>query len=434
MTAAEQAEERARRRAEERERAPHPPPAADDTPHAADREPSAPGREPYHRAPNLTRAILERAKLPWVELRIDEISEEIARVRVGAYVVLVAPEGSGKSSLLLQLGALWARTRGVFVYFTVELDEEEAAGRIVGQALNESWEMVLRGCVSEEDMTRALDLPRLTVIAGEHAALSNIARAVEDLREEFPDVPIVVGVDYLQAIDEGNAREERQRVSNVSKRLRKLAKELGVVILGVSQTSRGNRDRLRNGEAVGADTTAMGAETSQLERDAYVTLALGGFADQPDGTRKLDLSVGKTRMGTGDKVFPVVFDGRSGRFAFTGEARRGSEVRAERASKDDEAKVHAAKLAIPAALAQAPEPMFPDALAKEIDKRASAVRAALKQLQADPESGVVRVRWQQPPPPGAKPRRANGAFPYWDRERAEASGVEIFPVGFGGGK
>ncbi len=389
-------------------------------------------RKPYHRAPNLTRAILERARLPWVAIRLDDSSAEITRARVGAYLVLLAPEGSGKSSLLLQIGTTWARTGGVFIYFTVELDEEEAGGRVVGQCIDEAWELVLRGCVAEEAMASALDLPRFVIMAGEDARLDAIKITVEDLRQQFPDMPIVVGVDYLQAIDEGNEREERQRVSKVSKRLRKLAKELGVVIIGVSQTSRGNREKLRSGEAVGADTTAMGAESSQLERDAYVTLALGGFEDQPDGTRKMDLSVGKTRMGQGDKAYPVIYDGRSGRFTLAGPARSGSVVRAERASKDDETKVHAAMLAIPAALAQAPEPMFTEALAKEIDKRKTVVIEALRRLREDAESGVVKVRWQPPAEPGKPAKRSNGAHPHWHRDRAEASGVEIFPAGFGG--
>jgi len=180
--------------------------------------------------------------------------------------------------------------RRVFVYFTVELDEEEAGGRVVGQHAGATWEDALRASVPEQKMIEALALPRFVVIAGEDAhSFTSIERAVEDLREEFPDTPIVVGVDYLQAID-GEGREERARVSNVSKQLRKLAKKLGVIVIGVSQTSRANREKLRDGSAVGADTTTMGAETSQLERDAYVTLALGGFEDRPDGTVKMDLS------------------------------------------------------------------------------------------------------------------------------------------------
>jgi hypothetical protein len=177
----------------------------------------------------------------------------------------------------------------------------------------------------------------------------------------------------------------------------------------------------------------MGAETSQLVRDAYVTLALGGFEDQPDGTVKMDLSVGKTRMGKGDKAFPVILDGRSGRFTLAGPARAGAEVRAERASKDDEVKVRAAKLAIPPLLASAPEPMFGKGIAIELQMRPKPVLEALRQLQAEPESSVVKVQWQPPTEPGKRPKRTNGVHPYWDRRCAERAGVQVFPAGFGGG-
>jgi hypothetical protein len=57
--------------------------------------------------------------------------------------------------------------------------------------------------------------------------------------------------------------------------LRRVAKELRVVIIGVSQASTGNAKALRTGELIGIDSASTGAETSQIERDAYVILTLG---------------------------------------------------------------------------------------------------------------------------------------------------------------
>jgi KaiC/GvpD/RAD55 family RecA-like ATPase len=389
-------------------------------------------RQPFHRAPDLVAAIRKGAGMPWVELRVTSDGPAVVRVRVGSLVYLVGSEGSGKSSFLLQTGTGWARDHGVFIYFTVELDEEEAGGRVVGQHARASWETALRGNVPEEVMAEALGLPRFAIIAGEDAeSLDSIGVAVEAYRKEFPDVPIVVGVDYIQAID-GEGRDPRAQVSSISKKLRKLAKRLSVVIVGVSQTSRGNREPLRSGAAVGADTVTMGAETSQIERDAYVTMALGNLEPLPDGTTKLDLNIGKTRMGQGDRVYKLLYDGASGIFTMLGDVRTGAEVRAERKSKDDEAKIQAAMLALPAALADAPQPMFIADLAKELVIRKDTVTEAIKRLRADPDSAVVKVRWQASVPPGTKKRRANGAFPLWDRTRATGAGLEIFRAGFGG--
>jgi KaiC/GvpD/RAD55 family RecA-like ATPase len=404
---------------------------------AAPNTEAKPPRKHYRRAAEVNKAIRERAKLPWVEVRLDADGRTIIKVRLGAYVVLLGSEGSGKSSFLLQVGTQWARHHGVFIYFSVELDDEESGGRMVAQQAGVSWEDALSVRLPDQAMDEALELPRFVWMTGEDALLDYLKGTVDDLRKEFPDKIIMVGVDYLQAVDEGNEREERQRVSKVSKRCRKLAKELGVVLIAVSQTSRQNRAPLRDGDAVGSDTTAMGAESSQLERDAYAMLALGGLEERPDKTTKMDLSVGKMRMGKGDRVHTVILEGESGRFSFDGDVRSGAEVRAERAAKDDEQKVRTAKLAIPTLLAAAPEPMFTKAIAKEIEQRLASVSAALRELQADPESSVVRVRWQPPPPPGQKAKRSNGSHPFWDRGRAEAAiaagtDLEIFPAGFGG--
>ncbi len=391
-------------------------------------------RQPFHRARDLVAPILERARVPWVDLRVTRDGPAVVRVRVGSLVYLVSSEGAGKSSLLLQMGTGWARDGGVFIYFTVELDEEEAAGRVVSQDARASWEDALRGNVPAEKMAEALDLPGLAIIAGEDAEnLDNIRVAVEAYRKTFPGVPIIVGVDYIQAID-GEGRDPRAQVSAISKRLRKLAKRLGVVIVCISQTSRGNREPLRSGVVVGADTVTMGAETSQIERDAYVTMALGTFEPQPDGTVKMDLNIGKMRMGQGDRVYKLLYDGESGIFNILGDARTGAEVRAERRSKDDEAKILTAMRAIPSALSDAPEPMFIVALAKELGTRKETVSQAVNRLRADPDSTVVKVRWQPVEPPGAakKRRKMNGTWPYWDRTRATSAGVEIFPAGFGG--
>jgi hypothetical protein len=93
---------------------------------------------------------------------------------------------------------------------------------------------------------------------------------------------------------------------------------------------------LRGGEKLGKDTEDAGAESAQLERMAYVTLAIGGDAEHDGhGWSPRDLSVGKSRMGTGDVVVPVAYHGLSGRFAWAGEAEMASKARVRKAEERD---------------------------------------------------------------------------------------------------
>ncbi|MEZ4368994.1 MAG: DnaB-like helicase C-terminal domain-containing protein [Kofleriaceae bacterium] len=141
------------------------------------------------------------------------------------------------------------------MYVTIELDEVEAASRMAGQACGGSWEDVMRGRVDRWRMEDAIELPRLFMLEGERATLDNIAPTVAAARMEFPGEPVLVVVDYLQILGDGTvADSERTRIATVIERLRRLAKDLGVVVLDLSQTSRAAAKSLRDGDLVGADT------------------------------------------------------------------------------------------------------------------------------------------------------------------------------------
>jgi len=276
--------------------------------------------------------IRARAALPWIEIGIDDI-HALARGRAGSCVFVVGWEGSGKSSLVIQAG-LHAASRGLwFVYVTTELDAEEAAARGIGIVARRSWEDVLRGRLDDAEMLASCP-EAFAIVDSDRATLANAERAVAEMRRRFPDRQGVLALDYLQdlAMSDGDMRS---RVALVSRGFRRLAKRLDVFAIAVSQTSRGTKKLLRDGELVGADTASSGAESSQIERDAYVTLTFGAPQRRDDGTLDVELHVGKGRMTEGDRVWPLRFDGRTGRFEVLGASRTGDEVREERERRKD---------------------------------------------------------------------------------------------------
>lgn len=378
--------------------------------------------KPWLRGPDLTDRILARKDEPWLSLRIGE--REVARVPLRALVTLTGASGAGKSSWALQVGAEHARNVGPTVYLTIELDEVEAAARVAGQRCGEAWEDVLRGRVAVERMRAALDLPRMFVLEGKSATVGNMNAAAEAAITEYPGQPVLVVVDYLQLLhSDDEADSERTRVAYVIENLRETAKRLRVVILDLSQTSRVSAKGLRDGEIVGADTTATGAESSQIERASYVTLALGAVRDEEDGTKSVDLSIGKSRMGGGDVVIPMRFDGRIGTFEVAGDPVAGSKVRAEKASaraeqkeQAREARIDGLDAAIKKVLAEALAPMTRDQLRHRVGKGANVTSAAVRRLLEDPTSEVVEVRQKLARSPSWK---------LWNRERAAAAGVAV---------
>jgi replicative DNA helicase len=337
---------------------------------------------PFARAPELEAALEESAQLPWVELSLEDGAPPIARGPTGAYAVIVGWEGSGKSSLVMQLGIVAARSGHAFVYMVTELDRAEAAARIVGLQTGHSWEDAHRGRVPREDRRAALAMPSFVVLTGDDATIENLRRTVEVLRAEAPDRPIVVAIDYLQDVDiEGS--DERAKVRAVSRLIRREAKRLRVFAVGVSQTSRDGRKELRSGEALGADTATKGAESSQIERDAYLLLALGNPQKQPDGSIAMDLSVGKGRMRAGDQVYPIIYDGRTGRTRLVGEARSAGDVRKERESERGRKKRETLKRAIVDLVSKSSRALSKAEITRATDGNNAAIADAIKELVRD---------------------------------------------------
>ncbi|MCX5747912.1 MAG: AAA family ATPase [Proteobacteria bacterium] len=308
----------------------------------------------WHRAPSLVAVILDRAREPWVPLTLG--GDEIAKVRAGGIAVVMGPTGAGKTSLVAGLLVHHARELGPVVVLSRELPADELAARAIGMQCDASWIDVLIGNVSRFDMDRVLNLPRMVVLERRDATLAQLNVAIVAMKAEHPTEPVLVAVDYVQIL-ESDECETRAKVADVIAQIDDIAREHRVVVLAISQMSRASSRAARNGESVGADSTDGGAESAAIERVASITLAIGSSSEErEDGTRAVDLSIGKGRMTGGDRVIPMSYLGRSGLWRVAGDARPAGDVRAERQGARDVAKQTAAELAIMGAAAKATEP------------------------------------------------------------------------------
>ncbi len=373
---------------------------------------TAPAKPKGHRCPDLVAMIMNRADEGFVIHTIGSV--ELYRLRLGGVAVLTGAPGTGKTSLSVGLALGHARDRGPVVYLSLEMDADELAARGIGMQCEASWEDVLCGRVRREFMEDALAVPRLVVLDGDDATLSNLEIAVAEMRAEYPDQPILVVIDYLQILP-GDERDVRARVASAAQAVRRLAKRLKVTALAISQPSRAAGKALSAGELLGADSMTAMAESAEIERAAYITLALGSAGpDREDGSRAVDLSIGKGRMGGGDRVMPISFWGATGRMRIAGDARPAAEVRSEREGQRDGAKVHAALLAMCAVAARSSESLTRGQLTTSANVRGQvgvlAIRSGLT------SGDLVEVRQKAPRSPNWR---------IWNRDRAVAAGVSI---------
>lgn len=316
----------------------------------------APPRKPWRLASDYVAEIRARANEAWVSLELG--GREIVRCRPGGLVVIIGPSGGGKSSLTASLLVNHARFSGPAIYLSAELPGDEIAARMIGMQCDSSWEDVLRGRLSDDFMRQALDLPRLAIVERSDATPRALVQTIVEFKAMFPGEPVLFAIDYTQIFGAvSDLAEARLRMSSVMAEVDQISRSHRAVGIPVNQMSRANAKAAREGDKLGAETADMAAESAAIERFATVTLAIGGLKKvNEEGDQAGQLSVGKARMGGGDTVFPIRFEGRTGRYIVEGDAKPAAEVRAELAEKRDQSAIDNACLAVLGAASQSHEP------------------------------------------------------------------------------
>lgn len=370
----------------------------------------------WRRAPDLVELVLARAGDPWVELRLG--TTELARVRGGGLVILMAPSGAGKTSCAVGFGIAHERHSGPVVVLSAELPYEELAARVVGIQTDSGWEDVLRGRVARSEMERSLAMPRMTVLAREEATLERFDQALAAARADHPDAPILGIADYIQILGL-DVEDQRASVSRTMAQLDGIARAHRAVVLCISQMSRANARAARSGEALGAETTDGGAESAAIERFASLTIALGGLGPVgDDGSQSAQISIGKARMGVGDRVYPARYEGRSGRWRIDGAARPAADVRAEARAERDGADLHRAVVLIGTVATSSIEPLTRNDLRAKAGLGRPLAAAAISKLLG--EGGLVEVRRRRP---------RTTSWMIWTRDRAVEAGIPLVGEG-----
>jgi len=280
-------------------------------------------------------------------------------------------------------------------------------------ATDASWADVLRGKVPMTAMADAVPTRFEVLDRGKTTAVT-IAQSIDSLRVRYPRQPVLVVVDYVQLMADDD-ENMRHNVGRAMRALDAIARDKRCVIIVLSQGSRVSSRELSSGEKLGAETADTGAESAALERWASVTLAIGKPSEPADdGSRTVDLSIGKGRMLGGDSVVPGKFWGRSGKWLALGPAVSAASVREGRKTEGDSRRNRQATLALTQAISSASAPVTATDVITQVGCGRNAGFAVIAALLAD--GVIVHV--------GIKSPRST-AWKLWTREKATLNGVRI---------
>jgi replicative DNA helicase len=247
-------------------------------------------------------------------VNLDELTNGL---QGGQMVIVAARPAVGKSTLALDFARSAAiRHSRTAVIFSLEMGRNEIVMRLLSAEARVSLQNIRSGTLSDQDWTKLArrmgevssaplfidDSPNLTMM--EIRAKARRLKQRHDLR--------LVIVDYLQLMSSGKKVESRQQeVSEFSRSLKLLAKELSVPVVALSQLNRGPEQRTDKKPLL-SDLR----ESGSLEQDADIVVLLHREdMHEPESPRagEADLIVAKHRNGPCATV-TVAFQGHYSRF------------------------------------------------------------------------------------------------------------------------
>lgn len=260
--------------------------------------------------------------------RLDAIT---AGFRPGNLIILAARPGIGKTALAMNFADHAAqRVKRPVAFFSLEMSVDELTLRLLCSAAHVSQKRVRAGTLSIEEQVRLQEAAERLQAAPLHiddtsglSVLELRARA-RRLKAQYPDLGLIV-IDYLQLMSGGGRFENRQQeVSEISRSLKGLAKELSVPVLALSQLSRQPEQRAKGDNMPRLSDLR---ESGAIEQDSDIVLFIHRDkmtkeeAKRP-GPKEALLLVGKNRHGEADKKIGMIFHGEYSEFIETDFERR----------------------------------------------------------------------------------------------------------------
>src|ERR1700712_930226 len=246
-----------------------------------------------------------------------ELDELTNGLHPGQMIIVAARPALGKSTLALDFARAAAIKHDMpTIFFSLEMGRSEIAMRLLSAESSVPLQNMRKGTVDTRDWTtiastrgRINDAP-LYIDDSPNMTLVEIRAKCRRLKQKVGLKMVII--DYLQLMTSGKRVESRQQeVSEFSRALKLLAKELQVPVIALSQLNRGPEQRADKMPAL-SDLR----ESGSLEQDADMVILLHReSAYEKDNPRagEADFIVAKHRNGP-TRTITVAFQGHFSRF------------------------------------------------------------------------------------------------------------------------
>ena len=234
-----------------------------------------------------------------------DLDQKLSGLQKSDLIVVAGRPAMGKTSFAINIAQHAAtREQAVVAVFSLEMATDQLSTRMLCTEARVDMQRVKTGTVTDEDWVKLGEamtvLARANMYIDDTAGISlaEMRSKLRRLKLEKNQLDLVV-IDYLQLMTyHGKADNRQQEISDTTRQLKIMARDLDVPILLLSQLSRGPESRT-NKRPMMSDLRESGA----IEQDADIVILLYRSAvyDEEDDSNIAQAIVAKHRNGpTGD--------------------------------------------------------------------------------------------------------------------------------------
>lgn len=233
---------------------------------------------------------------------------------------IIAETGLGKTAFTLDLALRLTNNNYKGIFFSCEMDLVKLGHRIIANQLQVPLTLIqnkktYEKIVEREDIKkeiRKIEERRNLKLYNGTFTISKIESYIKKFKLT-QDIDFIV-IDYLQllSLDEKGGGTTYEKTSEISKSLKRIARDYNICVFCISQLSRAyqeRRERLKKGEKFYLSVTDI-KDSSQVEMDASVIIGLVAESIEKDalGEKKLvNLQILKNRLGARGTDYYVEF-------------------------------------------------------------------------------------------------------------------------------
>ena len=206
---------------------------------------------------------------------IHELDETITGLNRTDFILLGARPGMGKTSFALNIARHAAvKAEKTVAVFSLEMGKEQLCSRLLSTEALVGGTKLRTGKLDENEWVRLIeagDILSKTKIYLDDTPSITVPEIKAKLRR-LKDVDLVI-IDYLQLMSSANRKNEGNRVqeiSEITRGLKVMAKELNIPVLALSQLARDSEKRAGNHRPMLSDLRDSGS----IEQDADIVLFL----------------------------------------------------------------------------------------------------------------------------------------------------------------